>query len=335
MVKAVTPRRGQQRNLGGASPHQQVGRCPPALHLTKNAGDAARAFCRSCRPITLKIRRWWPAAMRPIAKTRRSTRWCRSSRRGPTTSKTSSKIVDDGRFLEVSPSTRRTWSSVLRAWTDAVGIVANQPAVPGVLDIDVSVKAARLCGSVTAQHPAADAGRRARLPPPGKDQEHGGIIRHGAVAVRLVEATVPKVTLITRKAAGAPIRRQRRPARARRHQPGYPTAEIAVMGTGRRGQHHLPRADPRRPPRTPPTQGSRDGSCAVCRRVSREVRQPYTAASLGYVDEVIRPRETRKRSSPRCMLRNKRQQNPPKSTETSRCKCRRLQFRRHRGFRTR
>ena len=180
----------------------------------------------------------------------------------------------------------------------SVGIVANQPAVlAGVLDIDASVKAARFvrfcdCFNIPLLTLVDVPGFL-----PGKDQEHGGIIRHGAkLLYAFVEATVPKVTLITRKAYGGAYDVMAS-ARARRHQPGLSHGRDRSHGTGRRGQHHLPRADracrcqePRRPG------GSRDGRRAVCRRVSREVRQPlHRCLPLGYVDEVIRPRETRKK----------------------------------------
>ena len=190
----------------------------------------------------------------------------------------------------------------------SVGIVANQPAVlAGVLDIAASVKAARFvrfcdCFNIPLITLVDVPGFM-----PGKDQEYGGIIRHGAkLLYAFVEATVPKVTLITRKAYGGAY-----DVMASKHVRAdinfaYPTAEIAVMGP--EGAVNIIYRDELAQSKDPEATRA-----ALVREYRDKFANPYAAASLGYVDEVIRPRQTRaKIISALHMLRNKRQQNPPK-----------------------
>jgi propionyl-CoA carboxylase beta chain len=142
---------------------------------------------------------------------------------------------------------------------------------------------------------------------PGTAQEYGGIIKHGAkLLYAFVEATVPKVTVITRKAYGGAY-----DVMASKHvradiNYAYPTAEIAVMGPDGAVsivyKNEIEKA------------ADRD---ATKKRFTDEYREkfanPYAAAALGYIDEVIRPRETRaKLANALRMLRNKRQSNPPR-----------------------
>ena len=189
-----------------------------------------------------------------------------------------------------------------------MGIVANQPAVlAGVLDIAASVKAARFvrfcdCFNIPLITLVDVPGFM-----PGKDQEYGGIIRHGAkLLYAFVEATVPKVTLITRKAYGGAY-----DVMASKHVRAdinfaFPTAEIAVMGP--EGAVNIIYRDQMAQSADPEATRA-----AYVREYRDKFANPYAAASLGYVDEVIRPRQTRaKIISALKMLRNKRQQNPPK-----------------------
>lgn len=219
------------------------------------------------------------------------------------------RIVDSGRFFEIQPeAAMNIVVGFARMDGRTVGIVANQPAVlAGVLDIAASVKAARFvrfcdCFNIPLLTLVDVPGFM-----PGKDQEHGGIIRHGAkLLYAFVEATVPKVTLITRKAYGGAY-----DVMASKHVRAdvnfaFPTAEIAVMGP--EGAVNIiyreqlaQSADP---------EGTR---AAYVREYRDKFANPYAAASLGYIDEVIRPRETRKKIITALrMLKNKRQQNPPK-----------------------
>jgi len=142
---------------------------------------------------------------------------------------------------------------------------------------------------------------------PGKDQEHGGIIRHGAkLLYAFVEATVPKVTLITRKAYGGAY-----DVMASKHVRAdinfaFPTAEIAVMGP--EGAVNIIYREQLAHAQDPDSVRS-----TYVHEYREKFANPYSAASLGYIDEVIVPRHTRhKVITAFRMLRNKRQQNPPK-----------------------
>jgi len=228
------------------------------------------------------------------------------------------KIVDDGRFLEIQPEHAQNMViGFARMDGRSVGIVANQPAVlAGVLDIDASVKAARFvrfcdCFNIPLLTLVDVPGFL-----PGKDQEHGGIIRHGAkLLYAFVEATVPKVTLITRKAYGGAY-----DVMASKHvradiNLAYPTAEIAVMGP--EGAVNIIFREQIAAAAAANPQNPQAAQAAAAAQYAADYRDkfanPYTAAALGYVDEVIRPRETRKKVIAALrMLRNKRQQNPPK-----------------------
>ena len=158
-----------------------------------------------------------------------------------------------------------------------------------MLDIDASTKAARFvrfcdCFNVPLLTFVDVPGFL-----PGVGQEHGGIIRHGAkLLYAYCEATVPKLTVITRKAYGGAY-----DVMSSKHIRGdinlaWPTAEIAVMGVGGRGQHHLrdriAKAD------DPAARGA-----LSAREYEERFANPYVAAARGYVDEVIVPRETRPR----------------------------------------
>jgi len=218
-------------------------------------------------------------------------------------------VVDDGNFFEVQ---RHYAKNILigfaRLGGRPVGIVANQPMVlAGCLDIDASVKAARFVRFCDAFN----------LPVltlvdvpgflPGTSQEFGGIIKHGAkLLYAYAEATVPKVTLITRKAYGGAY-----DVMASKHLRGdmnfaYPTAEIAVMGPDGAVNivYRKEIADAEDP-------------IATKTRFVDEYRakfaNPYKAASLGFIDEVLYPRLTRKRLVDSFqLLANKRLSNPPK-----------------------
>lgn len=190
----------------------------------------------------------------------------------------------------------------------SVGIVAQQPgALAGVLDINSSDKAARFvrfcdCFNIPLLTFVDVPGFL-----PGLGQEHNGIIRHGAkLLYAYCEATVPKITVITRKAYGGAY-----DVMSSKHVRGdinyaWPTAEIAVMGP--EGAVNIlfrseieQAADP---------QLRRKELIA---EYTEKFNNPYIAASRGYVDEVIEPRQTRARIiSALDMLKNKRDSNPPK-----------------------
>ncbi|HET7701904.1 MAG TPA: acyl-CoA carboxylase subunit beta [Candidatus Limnocylindrales bacterium] len=219
------------------------------------------------------------------------------------------KIADDGEFLEIQPGwAQNVIVGFARLGGRSVGIVAQQPAVlAGALDIDASTKAARFvrtcdCFNVPLVSLVDVPGFL-----PGVDQEHGGIIRHGAkLLFAYCEATVPKLTVITRKAYGGAY-----DVMSSKHIRGdlnlaWPTAEIAVMGPA--GAVNVIYRDQ--------IEAAADGDAERARLVAEyeeRFANPYIAAARGYVDDVIRPSETRPRLIAALeLLADKRDTNPPK-----------------------
>ena len=218
-------------------------------------------------------------------------------------------VVDDGEFYEVH---ERFAANILVGFAHlgghAVGVVANQPAVlAGVLDIDSADKGARFVRFCDAFNIPLVVFEDVPGFLPGVAQEHGGIIRHGAkLLYAFSEATVPKVTVITRKAYGGAY-----DVMNSRHIRGdlslaWPQAEIAVMGP-KGAVEILFRRE---------IAGADDPQAAMDARIEEyreKFAHPYVAAARGFVDDVIDPRETRPRLiSALDMLRNKRDENPPK-----------------------
>ena len=219
------------------------------------------------------------------------------------------RIVDEGEFFEVMPY----WAQNIiigfgRLGGHSVGIVAQQPAVlAGVLDIDASVKAARFIRFCDAFNIPLVVFEDVPGYMPGVAQEHGGIIRHGAkILYAFAEATVPKITVITRKSyGGAYCVMNSRHVRADLVF-AWPTAEIAVMGPEGAVKIIYKRQ-----------LAAAEDPEALKAKLVEEYRQklanPYIAASRGFVDDVIEPKETRPRLINALeMLRNKRDTNPPK-----------------------
>ena len=197
------------------------------------------------------------------------------------------KVVDEADFFEVSPDwAKNIVTGFARMDGQPVGVVANQPlALAGVLDIDASRKAARFVRFCDAfQFPIVTF---VDVPGfmPGTRQEYGGLITHGAkLLFAYAEATVPKVTLITRKAYGGAY-----DVMSSKHLRGdvnyaWPTAEIAVMGA-KGAVEIIFRKD------------ASDPEKLKAREAEYKARfaNPFVAASLGYLDDVIMPRETRRR----------------------------------------
>ena len=215
------------------------------------------------------------------------------------------KVVDEGDFFEIqSDFARNIVIGFARMGGSTIGIVANQPMVlAGCLDIDSSRKAARFvrfcdCFNIPIVTFVDVPGFL-----PGTAQEYGGIIKHGAkLLFAFAEATVPKVTLITRKAYGGAY-----DVMSSKHLRGdlnlaWPSAEIAVMGP-KGAVEIIFRADL--------------GDTAAIEARTEEYRQkfanPFVAASRGFIDDVILPRDTRRRlCRALAMLRGKQLANPPK-----------------------
>ena len=209
------------------------------------------------------------------------------------------KVFDDDEFFEISPSyAPNIVIGFARMCGRTVGVVANQPlSHAGVLDINSSVKAARFvrfldCFNIPIITFVDVPGFL-----PGVAQEHGGIIRHGAkLLYAYAEATVPKVTIITRKAYGGAY-----DVMSSKHLRGdtnysWPTGQIAVMGSAG-AVEIIYRNDPNMPERE--------------KEYNQKLVNPYPAAELGFLDSVIVPEETRRIiASDLEMLQNKQLTNP-------------------------
>jgi propionyl-CoA carboxylase beta chain len=218
-------------------------------------------------------------------------------------------VVDDGYFLEVH---RHYAKNILVGFARldgrAVGIVANQPAVlAGTLDIDASLKGARFVRFCDAFNIPLVTFEDVPGFLPGTVQEYGGIIKHGAkLLYAFAEATVPKVTVITRKAYGGAYCVMSSKHIRTDFNYAWPTAEIAVMGPeGAVNILYKRELD-----------AAADPAAMRAEKVAEfreKFANPYVAAARGFIDEVIHPRQTRRKLI--TALRNletKRDRNPPK-----------------------
>jgi acetyl-CoA carboxylase carboxyltransferase component len=219
------------------------------------------------------------------------------------------RVVDDGGFFEVHEHfAENILVGFARLNGRSVGIVAQQPmALAGVLDNDASIKAARFVRFCDCFNIPLVTFEDVPGFMPGLNQEHGGIIRNGAkLLYAYSEATVPKITVITRKAYGGAY-----DVMSSKHLRGdinyaWPTAEIAVMGPEgavsivfRRELAEADDPDARK--------------AELVAEYRAKFANPYVAAGWGYIDDVIEPRETRQKLiSALEMLQNKRDTNPPK-----------------------
>jgi propionyl-CoA carboxylase beta chain len=218
-------------------------------------------------------------------------------------------VVDDGEFYEVHEHfAPNLLIGYARLDGYSVGIVANNPsALAGTLDIDASVKGARFVRFCDAFNIPIVTFVDVPGFLPGVDQEHGGIIRHGAkLLYAYCEATVPRVTVVTRKAYGGAYLVMNSRAVGADFALAWPTAEIAVMGAQgavnvihRRAIADAEDADAKRAELIAEYEGA--------------FSNPYVSAERGLIDEVIEPRETRPRLIRALeMLRTKRTSLPPK-----------------------
>jgi len=219
------------------------------------------------------------------------------------------RVVDDAEFLEVHKDyAANIVAGFAHLGGHSVGIIANQPAVlAGVLDINASMKAARFIRFCDAFNIPIVTFEDVPGFLPGVAQEHGGIIKHGAkLLYAYCEATVPKLTVITRKAYGGAY-----DVMSSKHirsdiNLAWPTAEIAVMGPKGAVEILFKKeiAD------------AKDPQAAMDARVSEYTEKfanPYVAAARGYVDDIIDPRDTRPRLIDALdMLQGKRAKVPAK-----------------------
>ena len=218
-------------------------------------------------------------------------------------------VVDENYFFEVHAHyAPNIVVGFARLDGRSVGIVANQPAyLAGVLDIDASVKGARFVRFCDCFNIPLVVFEDVPGFLPGVRQEHGGIIRHGAkLLYAFAEATVPKITVITRKAYGGAYCVMGSKHIRTDVNFAWPTAEIAVMGAEgavdvlyrREIAAAAEREEARR---------------ARVREFEEKFANPYVAAERGFVDEIIEPASTRQKLvSVLAMLENKRDTNPPK-----------------------
>jgi propionyl-CoA carboxylase beta chain len=219
------------------------------------------------------------------------------------------KVVDHGDFFEIQPNyAANILIGFARMEGATIGIVANQPMVlAGCLDIDSARKAARFVRFCDCFNIPIVTFEDVPGFLPGVGQEHGGIIRHGAkLLFAYCEATVPKVTVITRKAYGGAY-----DVMSSKHVRGdvnyaWPTAEIAVMGPD--GAVNIIFKDEIDAAKDPEAKRQE-----LVQYYTEKFANPYVAAGRGYVDEVIEPRHTREKLIVALdMLKNKRDTNPPK-----------------------
>jgi propionyl-CoA carboxylase beta chain len=213
------------------------------------------------------------------------------------------KVADEGDFFEIQAEfARNILTGFIRLEGATVGVVANQPMVlAGCLDIDSSRKAARFVRFCDAFEIPILTFVDVPGFMPGTDQEYGGIIKHGAkLLFAFGEATVPKVTVITRKAYGGAY-----DVMSSKHLRGdfnyaWPTAEIAVMGA-KGAVEILYRSE----------LGDAEKIGARTRDYETRFANPFVAAERGFVDEVIWPHSTRRRVARAfASLRSKRLSNP-------------------------
>jgi propionyl-CoA carboxylase beta chain len=219
------------------------------------------------------------------------------------------KVVDDGKFFEVQARYAKNMIvGFARLGGRAVGIVGNQPNhLAGVLDIKASLKGARFIRFCDAFNIPLITFEDVPGFLPGKDQEWGGIIAHGAkLLYAYCEATVPKITVITRKAYGGAYDVMNSKHIRADLNLAWPSAEIAVMGAEGAAKIVFRRE----------IQAAKDPVAEEKRLVAdykAKFANPYQAAARGYVDDVIEPHRTRPMLIQALeLLRSKRDTNPPK-----------------------
>jgi len=214
-------------------------------------------------------------------------------------------VIDDKHFFEIMPHYAQNMIiGFARMAGKPVGIVANQPAfLAGVLDIDASTKAARFVRFCDAFNIPIVTLEDVPGFLPGTAQEYGGIIKHGAkLLYAFAEATVPKITLITRKAYGGAYDVMSSKHIGADINFAYPTAEIAVMGPAGAVNiiHRAKLDDP-------------EFIAEAVEDYKNNFASPYKAAQMGYIDEIIYPKDTRKKIIQALeMTQNKSKSNPAK-----------------------
>jgi acetyl-CoA carboxylase carboxyltransferase component len=291
VIKVTTGEEVTQETLGGADVHSQRS---GVAHLETDTEDQAFAQIRRLLSFLPSSNRQRPPHREPTDDPDRADVELQSiipdnpnqpyDMRGVIT-----RVVDDGDFLETQPyHAGNIITGFARLDGHAVGIVGNQPRVlAGALDINASIKAARFVRFCDAFGIALITFVDVPGFLPGTDQEYGGIIRHGAkLLYAFCEATVPKLTVITRKAYGGAYDVMSSKHIHADYNVAWPTAEIAVMGP--QGAVNVIF---RRDIASAPDPAAR--ASELVEDYKDQFANPYYAAERGYVDDVIEPRQTR------------------------------------------
>ena len=312
VIKTVTHEDVSKDDLGGAMTHNEKS---GVAHFAVDDDRECIALVRELlaflpsNNLDEPPRRRRPT-IRSIAKTPRSTAWCRRRPTSPTTCTTSSaRSRMTAHFLEVHEHyAKNIIVGFARLGGKPVGIVANQPAhLAGTLDINASVKGARFVRFCDCFNIPLVTFEDVPGFLPGTVQEYGGIIRHGAkLLYAYAEATVPKVTVITRKAYGGAYCVMSSKHIRTDFNYAWPTAEIAVMGA-EGAVNILYRRE---------IEKAADPAAMRAEKIAEfreKFANPYVAAERGFIDEVILPRTTRRRLiQALATLETKRDRNPPK-----------------------
>ena len=312
VIKATTHEEVTMEDLGGADTHStKSGVC----HLEEPDDASALQTIRDLLSYMPSNNAEDPPFRTPAddpASARRSARFNRS-RRIRTSPMTCPRSLRASSTTGIGSKIQKDWAQNIlvgfaRVGGYAVGIVANQPAyLAGCLDIDASIKGARFvrfcdCFNIPLVTFVDVPGFL-----PGTTQEFGGIIRHGAkLLYAFVEATVPKVTVITRKAYGGAYDVMSSKHVRADFNFAWPTAEIAVMGPD--GAVNIVFRNEIQKAKDPVAEKAR-----LVEEYRQTFANPFKAAELGYIDEVLMPRDTRPRLiSSLKALENKREKNPPR-----------------------
>jgi acetyl-CoA carboxylase carboxyltransferase component len=291
VIKVTTGEEVTQETLGGADVHSQRS---GVAHLESDTEDEAFAQIRRLLSYLPSSNRERPPHREPTDDPDRADAELQSiipdnpnqpyDMRGVIT-----RVVDDGDFLETQPyHAGNIITGFARLDGHPVGVVGNQPRVlAGALDINASIKAARFVRFCDAFGIALITFVDVPGFLPGTDQEYGGIIRHGAkLLYAFCEATVPKLTVITRKAYGGAYDVMSSKHIHADYNVAWPTAEIAVMGP--QGAVNVIF---RRDIASAPDPAAR--ASELVEDYKEQFANPYYAAERGYVDDVIEPRQTR------------------------------------------
>jgi propionyl-CoA carboxylase beta chain len=311
VVKAVTHEEVSFEDLGGASVHSEIsGVCHVATDTEADALYLMRKLLSYLPQNNMEDPPFVPSSDDPLRMAEELDSLVPDDPSKPYDIKNAIHLImDDGQFFEIHESyAQNIVIGFARLGGHSVGIVANQPGVlAGVLDINSSGKAARFVRFCDAFNIPIITFVDVPGFLPGTGQEHGGIIRHGAkLLFAYCEATVPKLTVVTRKAYGGAY-----DVMSSKHIRGdvnlaWPTAEIAVMGPEGAVniifKKELAESEDVERRRAELVSEYRD-----------KFANPYISASRGYIDDVIEPRETRPRLVNALeMMANKRDTNPAK-----------------------